>query len=147
MQLPQQVIHKQAGCMSDWAVTHVTHTPHHVTAATCNSSQSFLEIIPLEQQSKQHVRYHDAHNRRKIFPLILAAVWLLPAGLCTLVAVPQPIPQHASHCRHHQCNLSHSAHVLKLWLEWVIIIIINPYKPYLSASATAPHPLGRRKAD
>jgi hypothetical protein len=28
-----------------------------------------------------------------------------------------------------------------------IIIIINPCKPYLSASATAPHPLGRRKAD
>jgi hypothetical protein len=27
------------------------------------------------------------------------------------------------------------------------IIIINPCKPYLSASATAPHPLGRRKAD
>jgi hypothetical protein len=26
-------------------------------------------------------------------------------------------------------------------------IIINPCKPYLSASATAPHPLGRRKAD
>jgi hypothetical protein len=25
--------------------------------------------------------------------------------------------------------------------------IINPCKPYLSASATAPHPLGRRKAD
>jgi hypothetical protein len=29
----------------------------------------------------------------------------------------------------------------------LIIIIINPCKPYLSASATAPHPLGRRKAD
>jgi hypothetical protein len=29
----------------------------------------------------------------------------------------------------------------------VTIIIINPCKPYLSASATAPHPLGRRKAD
>jgi hypothetical protein len=29
----------------------------------------------------------------------------------------------------------------------IIIIIINPCKPYLSASATAPHPLGRRKAD
>jgi hypothetical protein len=29
----------------------------------------------------------------------------------------------------------------------VIIIIITPCKPYLSASATAPHPLGRRKAD
>jgi hypothetical protein len=28
-----------------------------------------------------------------------------------------------------------------------VIIIINPCKPYLSASATAPHPLGRRKAD
>jgi hypothetical protein len=27
------------------------------------------------------------------------------------------------------------------------LIIINPCKPYLSASATAPHPLGRRKAD
>jgi hypothetical protein len=26
-----------------------------------------------------------------------------------------------------------------------IIIIINPCKPYLSASATAPHPLGRGK--
>jgi hypothetical protein len=29
----------------------------------------------------------------------------------------------------------------------VLLIIINPCKPYLSASATAPHPLGRRKAD
>jgi hypothetical protein len=29
----------------------------------------------------------------------------------------------------------------------ILIIIINPCKPYLSASATAPHPLGRRKAD
>jgi hypothetical protein len=28
----------------------------------------------------------------------------------------------------------------------IIIIIIIPCKPYLSASATAPHPLGRRKA-
>jgi hypothetical protein len=29
----------------------------------------------------------------------------------------------------------------------VIIIIIIPCKPYLSASATAPHPLGRRKVE
>jgi hypothetical protein len=28
-----------------------------------------------------------------------------------------------------------------------IIIIIIPCKPYLSASATAPHPLGRRKVE
>jgi hypothetical protein len=28
-----------------------------------------------------------------------------------------------------------------------LIIIINPCKPYLSASATAPHPQGRQKAD
>jgi hypothetical protein len=28
-----------------------------------------------------------------------------------------------------------------------LLIIINPCKPYLSASATTPHPLGRRKAD
>jgi hypothetical protein len=29
----------------------------------------------------------------------------------------------------------------------IIIIIIIPCKPYLSASATAPHPLGRRKVE
>jgi hypothetical protein len=37
--------------------------------------------------------------------------------------------------------------VCLLGLSSLLIIIINPCKPYLSASATAPHPLGRRKAD
>jgi hypothetical protein len=32
-------------------------------------------------------------------------------------------------------------------LHCVLIIIIIPCKPYLSASATAPHPLGRRKVE
>jgi hypothetical protein len=40
--------------------------------------------------------------------------------------------------------LSSNTYVLLLLL---LLIIINPCKPYLSASATAPHPLGRRKAD
>jgi hypothetical protein len=29
----------------------------------------------------------------------------------------------------------------------IIVMIIIPCKPYLSASATAPHPLGRRKVE
>jgi hypothetical protein len=29
----------------------------------------------------------------------------------------------------------------------IIIIIINPCKPYLYGIGTAPHPLGRRKVD
>jgi hypothetical protein len=41
-------------------------------------------------------------------------------------------------CHHGVLDGMHSMHT---------VIIINPCKPYLSASATAPHPLGRRKAD
>jgi hypothetical protein len=50
-------------------------------------------------------------------------------------------------------SIVHLAAVYKLICHWcsiiiiIIIIIINPCKPYLSASAPAPHPLGRRKAD
>jgi hypothetical protein len=33
------------------------------------------------------------------------------------------------------------------WQLVSVIIIIIPCKPYLSASATAPHPLGRRKVE
>jgi hypothetical protein len=46
------------------------------------------------------------------------------------------------------CGVMHMPQTAKgVIIIIIIIIIINPCKPYLSASATAPHPLGRRKAD
>jgi hypothetical protein len=47
----------------------------------------------------------------------------------------------------HYCIHSHVGEVVLSRLGLCIIIIIIPCKPYLSASATAPHPLGRRKVE
>jgi hypothetical protein len=45
-------------------------------------------------------------------------------------------------------NLLLQADKGRSFMDWeIIIIIIIPCKPYLSASATAPHPLGRRKVE
>jgi hypothetical protein len=55
--------------------------------------------------------------------------------------------QHAGAPDRKQGRLLCMSSAVPLGWVHVLIIIINPYKPYLSASATAPHPLGRRKAD
>jgi hypothetical protein len=46
-----------------------------------------------------------------------------------------------------ECTWCKSAAVPSSCYTRVIIIIIIPCKPYLSASATAPHSLGRRKVE